>query len=116
MPLFMPPVVMMAQKIRSEYNHVGINMLITTTHYRQRCQQRGVNPEVVDWLLKFGDEFHDHHGATLLLLTQRGRAILEQEVGKGAIRRFHEQLNAYLVVGSDGVLITVGKRYKRIKH
>ena len=88
----------------------------TTMHYRQRCQQRGVKPETVQWLLTYGDEFHDHHGATLVVLTHKTRLLLKQEVGMKAVRKNHEQLRSYLVIASDGTLITVGKRHKRIKH
>ncbi|SFM54172.1 hypothetical protein [Nitrosomonas communis] len=85
-------------------------------HAAVRCQQRGIPNLVIEWLRDFGDEIHDHQGGTIFTFTRSTRRDLERAVGRQVIRRMNEWLNAYIVVSDEGVLVTAGKRYKRIKH
>ena len=87
-----------------------------STHAAVRCQQRGIPNLVIDWLRDFGDEIHDHHGGTVVVFTRNTRRNLERAVGREPVRRMSEWLDTYIVISGEGALITVGKRYKRIKH
>lgn len=87
-----------------------------SAHARIRSQQRGIPPLIVEWLERFGDEIHDHMGGVVLHFSKRSVRDLERNVGREPVRRMNEFLACYAVIGTDGQVITVGKRYKRIKH
>lgn len=90
---------------------------IISTHAQIRSQQRGIPPLIREWLLDFGEENYDHRGAIIYYFTRDSRRRLERNFGRESIRRFHEWLDSYAVVSaSDGLLISVGKRYKKVNH
>lgn len=85
-----------------------------TIHAAVRCQQRGVSPFVIDMLLRFGRREHDHQGAEIVFFDRRAKKEVESYTG-GSIGKLSEQMDSYAVV-SDGCVITVGTRYKKINH
>ena len=85
-----------------------------TTHATVRCQQRGVSPFLIDLLLRFGRREHDHQGAEIVFFDRRAKKDVESYTG-GSIGRLSEQMDWYAVV-SDGCVITVGVRYKKINR
>ena len=82
-----------------------------TKHCSTRSQQRGVPPMVKDWLLSYGQENHDGHGAIVRYFNDNSIRQMEREIGREPIRRMSEFLRCYLVEGIDGAIITIGKRY-----
>lgn len=67
--------------------------------------------------MDFGEEVYDHNGAIIYYFTRESRRKLERNFGRESVRRFHEWLDAYAVVSvSDGCLISVGKRFKKLNH
>ena len=92
-------------------------MDITLTHHaRQRLQQRGIPEPVVAGLLDYGRGEHDHRGSTLLYFDHRAKARLRKVWGEDAYRRLEQKLDAYLVVGADGSVITAGHRTRRVNR
>ena len=87
-----------------------------STHALTRAQQRGLPPLVLQWLDAYGTETHDGRGAVIRHFTRDARRRLERDVGREPVRRLHEYLDAYAVLGTDGNLITVGHRYRRIRR
>jgi len=85
-----------------------------TTHASTRCQQRGIPPIMLDLLLQFGCREHDHAGAEIVYFDRRSKRRIESYAG-GLISKLSEHLDSYAVV-SDGEIVTVGTRYKRINH
>ena len=85
-----------------------------TAHASVRCQQRGVSPFVVDMLLRFGRRQHDHRGAEIVFFDRRAKKEVESYTG-GSIGKLSEQMDSYAVV-SDGCVITVGVRHKKINR
>lgn len=85
-----------------------------TIHAVVRCQQRGVSPFVVDLLLRFGRREHDHEGAEIVFFDRRAKRDVKSYTG-GSIGKFSEQMDSYAVV-SDGCVITVGVRHKKINR
>lgn len=83
-------------------------------HGGMRSQQRGIPPLIIDWLEAYGNETHDHQGCVILHFTKDARRRLERSVGREPVRRMSEFLDCYAVIASNGALVTVGKRYKRI--
>ncbi len=88
-----------------------------TTHARHRAQQRGVPPLITNWLLEYGVEEYDGHGAVVRYFTRESLRKMERELGSAPLKRLSEYLRCYLVQSNqDGTIITVGKRHvnKRI--
>jgi len=85
-----------------------------TLHGCKRSQQRGIPPLVVDLLLQFGAREHAAEGLEILFFDNRSRKRLQAYAG-GLIGKLNEQLDTYAVV-AGGKVVTVGTRYKRIKH
>jgi hypothetical protein len=69
---------------------------------------------VVDMMLKFGRREHDHAGAEIVYFDGSARKKIEKYTGS-LIGKFSEHLDRYIAV-ADGMIITVGTRYKRIKR
>ena len=83
-------------------------------HAQTRCQQRGLPPLVLDWLTQFGATEYDHQGAEIRFFDRRSRQQLARYAGKVVVERLAGLLDAYAVVSSDGIIVSVGHRYKRI--
>ena len=91
------------------------NQAIYTKHAQIRMQQRGIPRLVIDWLLLYGEESHDHIGGIRRYFTKGSIRNLRRDVGTRALKRFSEYLDCYLVE-ADGLVLTSGHRTKRIKH
>jgi hypothetical protein len=87
-----------------------------TQHARARLQQRGIPQIVLDSLLDYGREEHDHRGSAVIYFDHRARKKLLQECGEPTYRLMESHLGAYAVIGSDGAIVTVGHRTRRINH
>jgi len=87
-----------------------------TRHAQQRMQQRGITLRTVDYLLAYGRVSHDHHGGCVIWLDKRSRARLGAEEGQHVLRGMDKLLNAYVVTDTDGTVVTVGHRYRRIRR
>lgn len=87
-----------------------------TQHAIQRAQQRGIPPLIQHWLLDYGEETFDGHGAIIRYFTAQSIRNMERDFGREPLRRLSEYLRCYLVESSnDGAVITVGKRHDN-KH
>lgn len=84
------------------------------SHANKRLQQRCLPPLVVDWLHQFGHEQHDGRGAIILHFDKPAQRRLERAVGREPVRRMKQWLNAYVVVTTDGEIITAGYRFRRV--
>jgi hypothetical protein len=85
-----------------------------TMHAQQRMQQRGISREAVDYVLAYGRVSYDHHGGRVVWLDKRSKAQISQAEGERVVRELDKHLNAYVVLDSDGSVVTVGHRYRRI--
>jgi hypothetical protein len=94
----------------------AVNNLIRTNHSVIRKQQRGVPPLIEQWLLDYGDEQYDGHGAVVRYFSNDAIKRLKREIGNTPLKRMHEFLRCYLVQSSrNGAVITVGKRHANRK-
>lgn len=85
---------------------------IQTQHAELRQQQRGIPPLVRDWLIDYGEEQFDGRGGVVRYFNRNSIRRIETQVGKKPAARLSEFLRCYLVQSSsDGVVITLGKRY-----
>jgi hypothetical protein len=93
----------------------GVRLGELTPHAAVRMQQRGIRPEVLACVLEFGAVLHDHRGGRIVYLDRRG---CRHAVRAGAARRPDAETwrGVYVVLGRDGRVATVGRRYKRIRR
>lgn len=86
-----------------------------TQHAAKRSPQRGIPPLVQHWLLDYGEENFDGHGAIGRYFSPQSIRNMERDFGRDPVRRLSEYLRCYLVESAhDGVVITVGKRHSNI--
>ena len=86
-----------------------------THHAEARSQQRSIPPFVAGLLRDYGAAVH-HQGAEVWFADKPARKRIRHEVGNriyAAIERF---LDAYVVCGDDGAMITLGWRTGRLKQ
>jgi hypothetical protein len=85
-------------------------------HYRSRIQQRAIPELVVTLILDYGSSQRSH-GADLLFVDKSARKAIRLAVGGDRNMRLIEPfLNAKIVRGDDGTLITAARRSRRIKR
>lgn len=85
-----------------------------TKHAKVRLQQRGIPETFVDVLMDFGVAQHIRKGAEVVYLRRKERRMLRSCLAGHELPRHFQ--NAYLVVSSDGRVITAGHRITRVKH
>jgi len=87
----------------------------TSRHAQERMRQRSIPQIVLDLLMQFGAEEHSH-GAIRYSLDKKSRRALDRYLGSARIKEMDKLLNTYVVVSSDGQVITVGHRTRRQKE
>lgn len=85
-----------------------------TAHARVRCQQRGIPPLIVEWLLEYGTEAPSH-GATKRYFDRTARRRLSKAVGHEVVDRLGDLLNHYLVE-DEGRVITASQRRRPLRR
>ena len=92
---------------------MGVGPMRLTLHARKRMQQRGFTRNAVDLLAAYGAVDHQR-GAELFYFDKAARRAVFRDLGKGALRGMEKSLNAYMVVTRDGMITTIGHRYRRV--
>jgi hypothetical protein len=87
-----------------------------THHAAARLQQRSIPPIVVEWLIEYGATERSGGGTQLHYFTKDTRRRLAKRVGDQVVTRLAALLDAYVVVSSDGVVVTAGHRFRRIQR
>ena len=88
-------------------------MDLLSQHARARMQQRGISAATLDALLDFGREVHVDRGCDIVFFDKRSRARLAKASPQAAAEA-ERICKSYAILGSNGVVITVGHRYRRI--
>ena len=86
-----------------------------TKHASVRLQQRCIPPFVVDLLMDFGTVERAGDGATSHYFDKKSRSRIKAYTGQLSCA-LQDYLDYYAIVGSDGVIITVARRLKKINH
>ncbi len=89
---------------------------ILTNHAQARLQQRGISSHVLDYLLQYGRKVHDHRGGEIIFFDHQARERLRRQSGPTQFKVVESKLDAYAVIGTDGAILTVGRRTKRINR
>jgi hypothetical protein len=91
-------------------------MDLLTDHARVRMQQRGIRPQTVEALLDFGCVRHLHSkGCEIVFFDKKAKARLAR-LNPDAAREAEKLTRTYAIMGSNGVVITVGHRYRRVER
>ncbi len=85
-----------------------------TEHARARMQQRGIPAAAVEALINYGRSAPAGDGCELVFFDKAARARLFRD-DPAAARAAERLCRTYAVLGSDGVVVTVGHRYRRIR-
>jgi len=86
---------------------------LLTTHAQVRMQQRGISAAALEALLDFGRVAHVDRGRDIVFFDKKARARLARAKAKVA-REAARLCRTYAILGSDGTVVTVGHRYRRI--
>ena len=86
-----------------------------SNHARVRMQQRGIRAEALEALLDFGRVAHVDRGLDIVFFDKKARARLARSDSRVA-REAARLARTYAILGSDGTVITVGHRYRRISR
>ena len=85
-----------------------------TTHATIRGQQRGIDGRDLDLLLAYGRREHDHTGCELVYFDEDSLQALARSEDHRALVAARSHRNIYAVLDSDGVVVTVGHRFRRV--
>jgi hypothetical protein len=85
-----------------------------THHAQARMQSRSIPYEAVDALLTFG-EARRHRGADVYYLDRRAKSRVARSLDRDTFRRVEKCLDAYVVVGDGGDIITAAHRQHRLR-
>jgi len=88
---------------------------LLTTHARARMQQRGISPAALDALLDFGRVARVGRGKDIVYFDKKARKRLVKEDARAASEAAR-LFRTYAILGRDGVVVTVGHRYRRIQR
>ncbi|MBP8168054.1 MAG: DUF4258 domain-containing protein [Azonexus sp.] len=87
-----------------------------SNHAVAQMQQRAISESTIDYLIEWGRKAYDHRGAVIRYFDKASRTQLLRHVGEERAKQLEHQLDAYVVVSTNGQVITVGHRYKRINR
>ena len=86
-----------------------------STHARRRMQQRGLSAAALDALLDFGRIARAGRGRELVFFDRKARERLARAKALAA-GESTRVCNSYAIVGSDGTVVTVGHRFRRVQR
>ena len=87
-----------------------------TAHARTRMQQRGIRAQALEALLDFGAERHLRGQACDIVFFDKKAKKRLAKAKPDAAREAERLSRTYAIVGSDGAVITVGHRYRRVER
>lgn len=93
-----------------------MNGIISTKHFEQRFQQRGMNQIVVMAMLQYGERWKSRHGVDSIVLTKAALAEIKSDLGRSVFLACERLRNAYIVMSEEGTLITVARSFRRTIH
>ncbi|MCC7282225.1 MAG: hypothetical protein IT556_07555 [Acetobacteraceae bacterium] len=86
-----------------------------TRHAARRMRARAIPEAAVELLFRFGESLIQA-GSEVLFFDHAARRRLAGALGREGTRAAERWLDAYLVVGADGALITAGWRTRRLRR
>ncbi len=89
--------------------------LTFTKHAAKRCQQRGISQDAVHVLYRYGKRQHTYDGGVSYAMDKKTRRTAKKDMGETAYRRIESQLDSYIIVKLNGVLVTAAHRLERLR-
>lgn len=84
-------------------------------HARRRMQQRSVPLRILDLLECYGSTKRAFYNADVYTFDRMARQRIRAELGDVGLKEIEPYKNAYMVVSDEGSVVTVARKYKRIK-
>jgi hypothetical protein len=88
---------------------------LLTTHAQARMQQRAINADVLERLLDFGTVRHLDRDKEIVFFDKKAKQRLAK-ADKALAREAERLVRTYAVLGGNGIVVTVGHRYRRIQR
>lgn len=93
-----------------------LGLLSLTAHAEVRMQQRGVERELLECLLEYGEREYDHKGCEIVFLTDSCLDAIARYESHPLWVRMVAARSLYAVVDTDGCVVTAGHRYRRVQR
>ena len=88
-----------------------------TRHADRRAQQRAIPTALIDLVLDYGERRAAGGGAEIVRLTEQSRCELAMDMDRHTWRRHADTLRSvYAIVAADGVIVTLGHRFRRVER
>ena len=87
-----------------------------TAHARARMQQRGIRSDVLEALLAFGSERHLRGQRCDIVFFDKKAKKRLAKAAPDAAREAEKFIRTYAILGSDGTVVTVGHRFRRVRE
>ena len=95
-------------------NNKGLRDIKFSNHSIIRSQQRGISSRAISTILEYGHYSCVKGGAKSWMMNKREKEFAKADLGQEYIK-IEKQLG-YLVISSEGVVITAGHSYKRVRN
>lgn len=87
-----------------------------TLHAEARANQRGIRRDVIDLLLAFGTSAPAQDGCECIYMDHAARRAARRELGRAGYAKVERALDAYLILGGNGWIVTCAHRRARVWH
>ena len=84
-------------------------------HAQARMQQRAISAEALERLLDFGSVRHLARDKDIVFFDKKAKKRLAR-ADKALAREAERLVRTYAVLGGNGIVVTVGHRYRRIQR
>ena len=84
-----------------------------SNHSLTRCQQRGISPDVVKFIVKYGDTFNTHEDKKFFINKKRLNKV--QHIDKKFISKHDQQILSTAVICNKNHVISAMKINKTVK-
>ena len=95
-------------------NNKGLKDIKFSNHSIIRSQQRGISSRAISTILEYGHYTFVKGGAKSWMMNKREKEFAKADLGQEYIK-IEKQLG-YLIISSEGVVITAGHSYKRVRN
>jgi hypothetical protein len=84
-------------------------------HAQARMQQRAISAEALEQLLDFGSVQHLSRDKEIVFFDKKAKKRLAK-ADRALAREAERLVRTYAVLGGNGIVVTVGHRYRRVRR
>jgi hypothetical protein len=85
-----------------------------TYHAKARSQQRAISRQTIEVILDFGRETHSFDSCQIVFMDKEARRRAQAALGRAAYAQIEARLDAAIVIGKRGGVVTCMHRKSRI--